>query len=188
MRKEQLKGWLAAANRGKLAEEKREEKTEAEEEGGDLWGKLVDLTHTAFREGEMAEDATWQTVVLIPKGKNEYRGIGLVEVMWKVVAAILHCRLTTAITYHDALRGFWEGGGTGTATLEAKLIQQLTAMREEFLYMIFLELTKSYDALDRSRSLEILKGYGLGQWVRRLLREYWDKSTMVARAGGYYRT
>ena len=40
----------------------------------------------------------------------------------------------------------------------------------------------------RSRSLEILKGYGTGQQVRRLLREYWNKSTMVASAGVYYRT
>ena len=54
--------------------------------------------------------------------------------------------------------------------------------------MIFLYLTKAYDALDRSRSLEILKGYGVGNRVRRLMREYWDKSTMVARAGGYYGT
>ena len=52
--------------------------------------------------------------------------------------------------------------------------------------MIFLDLTKAYDALDRSRSLEILKGYGLGDRVRRLLQEYWDRTMMVARAGGYY--
>ena len=77
----------------------------------------------------MAEEDTWQTVVLIPKGRKEYRGIGLVEVMWKVVASILHCRLTTAITYHDFLHGFQAGHGTGTATLEAKLLQQLAAMR-----------------------------------------------------------
>ena len=44
------------------------------------------------------------------------------------------------------------------------------------------------DALDRSRSLEILEGHGVGQRVRRLLRAYWSKSTMVARAGGYYMT
>ena len=56
--------------------------------------------------------------------------------MWKVVAAILHRRLATAITYHDFLHGFWAGGGTGTATLEDKLIQQLAAMREEVLYVI----------------------------------------------------
>ena len=65
MRAEHLQGWIAAANRGKLAEEKGEEKTEAEEEGGDLWGKLVELTQTSFREGDMAEEVTWQTVVLI---------------------------------------------------------------------------------------------------------------------------
>ena len=70
MRAEHLKGWLAASNRGKLAEEKGEDKTEAEEEGGDLWGKLVELTQTEFCEGDMAEEATWQTVVLIPKGKK----------------------------------------------------------------------------------------------------------------------
>ena len=58
MRTEHLKGWLAASNRGKLAEEKGGEKMEAEEEGGDLWGKLVELTQTAFREVDMVEEAT----------------------------------------------------------------------------------------------------------------------------------
>ena len=53
---------------------------EAEEEGGELWGKVVEITQTAFWEGKLVEEATWQTVVLIPKGKKEYRGIGLVEV------------------------------------------------------------------------------------------------------------
>ena len=69
------------------------------------------------------------------------------EVMWKVVAEILNRRFTSSITYHDALHGFRAGLGTGTATLEAKLLQQLAAMREEVLYVIFLDLTKAYDAL-----------------------------------------
>ena len=123
---------------------------------------------------------------MIPKGKEEFRGIGLVEVTWKVMAVILHRRLTTGLQLHDALHGFREGHGTGIATLEAKLLQQLAAMREEVLYVIFLDLTKAYDALDRSRSLEILKGYGVGGRVRKLLREYWEIMTMVARAGSYY--
>ena len=149
---------------------------------------MVEITQTAFWEGKLAEEATWQTVVLIPKGKKEYRGVGLVEVAWKFVAVILHRQLTAATTFHDALHGFREGRGTGTATLEAKLLQQLAAMREEVLYVILLGLTKAYDALDRSRSLEILKGYRVGERVRRLLRGYWNKTTMVARAGGYYGT
>ena len=61
-------------------------------------------------------------------------------------------------------------------------------MREEVLYVIFLDLTKAYDALDRSRCMEILEGYGVGPNARRLLKTYWRRLTMVAIAGGYYGT
>ena len=54
--------------------------------------------------------------------------------------------------------------------------------------MVFLDLTKAYDASDRSRCLEILEGYGVGTNSRRLLTKYWRRLTMVARAGGYYET
>ena len=144
-----------------MAEEKGKEKTVAEEEGEELWGKVVEMTQTAFRDGKLAEEAAWQTVVIIPKREGEFRGIGLVEVTWKLITVILHRWLTTGIQLHDVLHGFREGRGTGTANLEAKLLQQLAAMREEVLYVIFLDLTKAYYALDRSRSLEILKGYGV---------------------------
>ena len=121
---------------------------------------------------------------MIPKGKKDYRGIGLVEVMWKVVAAILNLRFTASITYYDPLHGFRAGHGTGTAALEPKLLQQMAALREEVLYVIFLDLHKAYDALDRSRCLEILEGYGVGPKSRRLLTKYWRRLIMVARAGG----
>ena len=54
--------------------------------------------------------------------------------------------------------------------------------------MIFLELHKAYDALDRSRCLEILEGYGMGPQARRIFLTYWSRITMVARTGGYYGT
>ena len=62
-------------------------------------------------------------VGLIPKGGKDYWGIGLVEVMWKVVAVILNHCFTASIANHDFLHGFREGRGTGTDTLEAKLLQ-----------------------------------------------------------------
>ena len=101
-------------------------------------------------------------VVLIPKSEKDYRGIGLVEVMWKVVAEILNCWLTASITFHDFLHRFRAVCGTVTVTLKANLLQHLAALREEVLYVIFLDLHKAYDALERSRCLEILEGYGVG--------------------------
>ena len=52
--------------------------------------------------------------------------------------------------------------------------------------MIFLDPTKAYDTLDRSTCLDILEGYDVGPSARRLLKTYWHRLTMVARAGGYY--
>ena len=144
-------------------------------EGAENWARVVELIQTAFREEELAEETTWQAVVLIPKGEKDYRGIGLMEVMWKVVAVILNRRFTSSITYHDALHGFQIVCGTGTATLKAKLLQQLVDMRGEVLYVILLDLTKAYNALDRSRCLDILEGYVVSPSARRLLKTYWRR-------------
>ena len=59
---------------------------------------------------------------------------------------------------------------------------------EEVLYVIFLDLKKVYDALDRYRCLEILEGYGVVPRARRILQNYWRRLKMVTRAGGYYGT
>ena len=80
----------------------------------------MDLVQTASGEERLAEESKWQAVVLILKGGKDYCDIGLVEVMWKVVAEILNRWLTDSITFHNFLHIFWAGCGTGTATLEAK--------------------------------------------------------------------
>ena len=49
-----------------MAEEKGKVKTATEEEGEDIWGTVVELTQAAFRDGNLAEEVTWKTVVLIP--------------------------------------------------------------------------------------------------------------------------
>ena len=68
------------------------------------------------------------------------RGIGLLEVIWKTMSNLLNCRVTAEITFHDVLHGFQAGRGTGTTTLEAKLLQQLMAMKEAILFEVFLDL------------------------------------------------
>ena len=54
--------------------------------------------------------------------------------------------------------------------------------------MIFVDLHEEYDALDRSRCLEILESYGLGPRAPRFLQTYWRWLTMLSRAGKYYGT
>ena len=71
MKAEHLKGWLAASKRGKQEEEEEGEGKMDNKYGGPTepyWERLVELIQTEFREGGLAEKATWQAVVLIPKG------------------------------------------------------------------------------------------------------------------------
>ena len=35
------------------------------------WEMVLDLIQTALQEGKLAEEATWQAVVLITKGKKD---------------------------------------------------------------------------------------------------------------------
>ena len=54
--------------------------------------------------------------------------------------------------------------------------------------MIFLNLHKAYDALDKDICLEILEGYGMGPRSFCILWTYWYWLQMFVRVGGYYGT
>ena len=60
--------------------------------------KVLFLVRVDFGEGRLVKKARWQAMVLIPKGIGEYRNIGHMEVVWKVVVVILNHCLTASIT------------------------------------------------------------------------------------------
>ena len=66
MKAEHLNVWLQAETREKYP-------------GTKAWDKVVSVIQVEFREGYITEALIWTTMVLIPKGKGEYRSIGLVE-------------------------------------------------------------------------------------------------------------
>ena len=110
MRAEHLHQWLISENK---------------EDAPDTtnWQNVVAIVQVAFRDGTLAEECMWQTVIFIPKGKSgNFREIGLVGVIWKIMYSLMKRRITGAITFHDVLHGLRTGRGTETATLEAKLL------------------------------------------------------------------
>ena len=77
----------------------------------------------------MAEESTWKTVVLIPKKNGNFRGISLVEVLWKTGTVILNLHLGTVIAFHNVLHGFHNKRGIGNNSIEANVLQNMMAMR-----------------------------------------------------------
>ena len=123
-----------------------------------------------FRDRQVPTQMSWSTVVLLPKGNGDYRGIGLLEVTWKVIKSIINQQITDRVVFHDALHGFQAKRGTGIECIEAKLLQQLSTMVQKTLHFIFLDLRKAYDTVDREQLLEILEGYGIGPYILGLLK------------------
>jgi len=94
------------------------------------------LIQTIWDHEEIPEQMNWMVVFLLLKGGGDFQEIGLLNPCWKVVEMIMVCRLAD-INFHRCLHGAellkW---GTGTATTEAKLVQQLARMEQELLYQM----------------------------------------------------
>ena len=175
IRAEHIKGWL----RGMLDKEKTPEGNEGK---GGKWLAFVKLIQAIWKHGHIPQQMMWIIIVLIPKGGGGNHGIGLMEPFWKVVEKTMDRRLDV-VEFHDCLHGFRAKRGTGTAIAEAKLAQQLAHIEQQPWYVVFLDLRKAYDSMDRDRCELILVAYGVGPNIVRLIRYFWDNAGLVCRAG-----
>ena len=146
---EDIKSWLRGMEREEEAERKGKEGHEGD---GDTWRLFVRLLQHVWNIGKIPRQILLSVVVLIPKGGNDYRGMGPLEVAWKVLEGVLDRRMQ-GILLHDALHGFRQKRGCGTGIMEAKLVQQLAFIEQSPLYGLFLDLRKAYDAMDIGRCL-----------------------------------
>ena len=64
------------------------------------------LIQHIWNTGEIPQQMLLTIVILIPKGNlGDYRGIELMEVMWKVIERVMDKRMS-GIELHDTLHGF----------------------------------------------------------------------------------
>ena len=68
------------------------------------------------------------------------------------------------------------------AILEFRLSHHMSGLAHQLFFHIFLDVRKAYGLLDRGRCLEILRGYGLGPNLARLLKNYQKRQRIVPKA------
>jgi hypothetical protein len=163
MRAEHLNEWL----KGAKLEEDPENGTNNVGAGKE-WEALLQLVQAVWEEGRIPTQLGWVVTVLIPKGGGGYRGISLLEPIWKVIKRVID-KWLEAIALHNSLHDCHNGRGTGTAVIEAKLWQQLAHIEQAPFYGVFIDLKKALDVMDRERCLLILEGHGAGPNMRRII-------------------
>ena len=52
-------------------------------------------------------ECTLQVVVIIPKENGEFKGIGIVKVLWNVLLGIINFSISAMVQFHDTMNGFW---------------------------------------------------------------------------------
>ena len=70
-----------------------------------------------WETGSIPTELWWNILVLIPKLTADTWGIRLLEVVYKLVEAVINTIIKSALDFHDFLNGFREGRGAGTAIL-----------------------------------------------------------------------
>ena len=182
MRAEDMKTWLKNMEREEKAERDGVAGTEL---AGDTCCLSVRLIQHVWDTGKIPRQMLLTIVVLLPKGGCDYRGIGLLEVAWKVIEQFLDGRLKKTIL-HDALHGFRQKRDCGKGIVVAKLVQQLAFLEQCPLYGTFLDLRKACDAMDKDRCLKILVDCGVRAKTTCLIRRFWDEGILVCKAAGCF--
>ena len=152
----------------------------------DLWACLVDIVQNMWRMGGTPQELVWKILVLIQKRTTNTRGIGLLETLCKVVEALINTSLRASLQIHNVLHSFRDGRGTGTAIMELNLAKELASIDQDPTFLVFLDLWKAYDTVDRDRLLITLKGYGAGTWMCGILETFWDCQQVVPRQNGFH--
>ena len=110
----------------------------------------------------------------------------MLEVVWKVVEAVIDTQIKSVFQYHGILHGFCTRRGTRTTIIELKLAQELESVDQDPPFLLFLDLRKACDNIYRGRLLKNLEGYGAGPKLRGLLAEFWSRQELVTRHNGFH--
>ena len=108
------------------------------------------------------------------------------EVLWKLMEAIIVTRIKKVVTLHDVLHGFCAGRGSWTAIIEPNIAQDLDRVDPDTLFFVFLDLRKANDNLDRGWILNTLEEFWVGPTIQGMLAEFWARKEVVTQYNRYH--
>ena len=154
------------------------------EGGKKLMQRLTELFLNIWDKESVPQDFKDALLVHIFKRKGDrtccdnHRGISLLSTAGKILARVLLNRLSAHVNLHEVLPesqcGFRAGRGTTDMTFSARQIQEKCREQHQDLYMIFIDLTKAFDSVNREGLWKILRKIGCPQKFVNIIRSFHD--------------
>ena len=108
----------------------------------------------------------------------------MLDILWRVLEIIIDTHLNACINFHEVLHGLCAVILMGMTILELKLTQELAIIDQYPLLLLFLDLCKSYETLDRGHLLTTLERYGAGPQMCGILEKLWEWQEVITRENG----
>jgi endonuclease/exonuclease/phosphatase family metal-dependent hydrolase len=148
-----------------------------------LLSKLGNLIRECWRQEKVPKEFKDANIVHLYKKKgdksdcNNHRGISLLSVAGKIMARLILDRLTSHLSESilpDSQCGFRSGRGTVDMIFSARQIQEKCREQNMDLFIVFIDLVKAFDSVDRYGLWRILAKLGCPRKVVKLIEAFHD--------------
>lgn len=145
--------------------------------------ELVHLFEAIWTTEQVPQDLKDASIVTIFKRKGDkslcsnYRGISLLSIAGKILARVLLNRINKNISDNiisESQCGFRKNRGTIDMIFAARQIQEKCREQRVPLYMLFVDLTKAFDTVNRPALWEILRKTGCPDKFVSIVRQLHD--------------
>ena len=149
--------------------------------GQALLDKLTSLFQEIWKAGQVPQDFKDAVVVHIYKRKGDmtscdnHRGISLLCIAGKVLARVILNRLITNVSetiVPESQCGFRAGRGTTDMVFAIRQLQEKCREQNKELHMVFVDLTKAFDTVNREGLWKILRKFGCPEKMISLIASF----------------
>ena len=161
--------------------------------GDDLIEKLHELFILIWETGRVPQDFKDASIIHLYKNKgprkicDNHRGISLLSVVGKILARVILNRIITHIVpsvYQESQCGFRSGKGTVDMIFALRQIQEKSREQNNDLYMVFIDLTKAFDTVNREALWKVLRKLGIPENMLNVICSFHDGMQASVRVGG----
>lgn len=116
---------------------------------------------------------------------SNYRGIMLLDVVSKVISALINRRLQELLVVHgrESQNGFTDGRGCRDSSFALRLALQTLREHGNTSWVAFIDLVKAFDSVDREAMCDVLLRYGAPESLVRVVRAMHEKVIVVLKSG-----